>query len=87
MPSLWEVRDLPLLKAILDCEAPCYWPDQDDLYDSLEQDGTDLEPEGIMPSLYALAGAEPPYIRASAERIEGPRPGLRQVRECLVHGM
>jgi hypothetical protein len=70
MPSLWEVRELPLLKAILDCEASCYWSDRDDLYDSLEQDDTDLELEEIMLSLYALAGAEPPYVRASAERID-----------------
>lgn len=75
MESLWEDRDLPILKQILSYEPYFFWPSQDDLYDSLQHDGYDFEPEEIMQSLYALAEAEPPFIKAKIGDVDQPSSG------------
>jgi hypothetical protein len=64
MASLWENRELPILKALEGYDSLGYRPDLDDLHESLQDDDEAWTSEEIMASLHALAEAEPPFIRA-----------------------
>jgi hypothetical protein len=74
MASLWEDRDLPILKVILGFEATGWWPDQIGLHDWLEDEGYPFDSQDIMLSLHALADAEPPFIRARFGDMDQPSP-------------
>jgi hypothetical protein len=64
MASLWEIRDLPVLKQLVEYDALGYRPDLDELYEVLLGDNEAWTPEEIMASLHALAEADPPFIKA-----------------------
>ena len=72
MASLWENRDLPILKQLADYDSLGYRPDLDDLYEVLLEDNEAWTPEEIMASLHALAEADPPFIKADFGDVDQP---------------
>lgn len=72
MASLWENREIPILKALVNYDSEGYRPDLDDLCEFLRDDDDAWEPQEIMASLQALAEAEPPFIRADFDNVDQP---------------
>jgi hypothetical protein len=64
MATIWERRELPILKVIADFDSSGLRPDHHAIYDGLEDEDHTLVLEEIMAGLVALAeAAEPPFIK------------------------
>jgi hypothetical protein len=70
MATLWERRELPILKVIADSDSAGLWPDHQTVHEVLEDDGHDLVVDDIMAGLAALADAGPPFIMANFIRVD-----------------